>query len=222
MGRYSRVLELSTFSDEKLAILKSKKVLIIGAGGVGQTVATYLVTNGVEDLTICDFDNAEISNLNRQILLTEKHIGEPKVEIVKKQLQKRNGDAKIKSLYTKINKFNINDTILGFDLVVDAVDNWATKLIISEACKNANILLLHIGVDGECGQFCLFKNKSLSDVVDQGVLEEPRDGVLGPMVGAVSSLATLHLIRFIVGDHNFIDTLYFFKAKTNEIIKVDL
>ena len=222
MGRYSRVLELSTFSEEKLAILKSKKVLIIGAGGVGQTVATYLVTNGVEDLTICDFDNAEISNLNRQILLTEKHIGEPKVEIVKKQLQKRNGDAKIKSLYTKINKFNINDTILGFDLVVDAVDNWATKLIISEACKNANILLLHIGVDGECGQFCLFKNKSLSDVVDQGVLEEPRDGVLGPMVGAVSSLATLHLIRFIVGDHNFIDTLYFFKAKTNEIIKVDL
>ena len=222
MGRYSRALELSTFSEEKLAILKQTKVLIIGAGGIGQTVSTYLVTNGVENLTLCDFDVAEISNLNRQILLTEKHIGEPKVDIVKKQLQKRNGEAKIQSLYTKISNDNILDTISGFDVVVDAVDNWATKLIISEACKKAKMLSLHVGVDGECGQFCLFKNKSLLDVVDQGVLEEPRDGVLGPMVGAVSSLATLHLIRYLVGDHNFIDTLYFFKAKTNEIIKVEL
>ena len=222
MSRYSRVLELSTFNEEKLEILKNKKVQIVGAGGVGQTVATYLVTNGVENLTICDFDDAEISNLNRQILLTEKHIGEPKVEIVKKQLQKRNGDAKIKSLYTKIIKDNAKSTILGFDVVIDAVDNWATKIVISEACKNAKILHLHIGVDGECGQFCLFKNKCLSDVVDQGVVNEPKDGVLGPMVGAVSSLATLHLIRYLVGDHNNIDTLYFFKAKTNEIVKVEL
>ncbi len=222
MGRYDRTLELSTFSEEKLSILKQTKVLIIGAGGIGQTVSTYLVTNGVENLTLCDFDVAEISNLNRQILLTEKHIGEPKVDIVKKQLQKRNGEAKIQSLFTKISKDNISNTISGFDVVVDAVDNWATKLIISETCKKAKILSLHVGVDGECGQFCLFKNKSLLDVVDEGVLEEPRDGVLGPMVGAVSSLATLHLIRYLVGDHNFIDTLYFFKAKTNEIVKVDL
>ena len=56
MSRYSRTLELSTFSEEKLAILKNTKVLVIGAGGVGQTVATFLVTNGVENLTVCDFD----------------------------------------------------------------------------------------------------------------------------------------------------------------------
>ena len=142
MSRYSRVLELSTFSEEKLAILKSKNVLIIGAGGVCQTVATYLVTNGVENLTICDFDNAEISNLNRQILLTEKHIGEAKADIVKKQLQKRNGEAKIKSLYTKIDKNNIDHVILGFDVVVDAVDNWPTKLVISEACKFYHFILV--------------------------------------------------------------------------------
>ena len=222
MSRYSRTLELSTFSEEKLAILKSKKVLIIGAGGVGQTVATFLVTNGVENLTICDFDVAEISNLNRQILLTEKHIGEPKADIVKKQLQKRNGEANIQSLYTKITKDNISHTISGFDLVVDAVDNWPTKLVISEACNKAKILSLHIGVDGETGQFCLFKNKSLLDVVDSSVLAEPKDGVLGPMVGAVASLATLHLIRYLVGEHNYIDTFYFFKAETNEIVKVKL
>ena len=222
MSRYQRVEELSSFGSEKLQILRSKKVLIIGAGGVGQHVSTYLVTNGIENLTICDFDNTEISNLNRQILLTEKHIGEPKVDIVKKALQKRNGEAKIESLYTKINKDNISATISGFDVVVDAVDNWQTKLIISEACKNSKILFLHIGVDGDSGQFGLLKEKSLQDIVDETIITEPRDGVLGPMVGAVSSLATLHLIRFLVGDHNTIDALYFYKSETNEIVKMDL
>lgn len=222
MERYSRILELSNFSKEKLEILRNKKIFIIGAGGVGQHVATYLVTNGVENLTICDFDVAEMSNLNRQILITEKHIGEPKVDVVKKQLQKRNGNAKIESLYTKINEDNILTTISGFDVVVDAVDNWTTKLIISEACKKLKILFLHIGVDGASGQYCLFKNKSLEDVVGKDIISEPRDGVLGPMVGLLASLATLNLILYLVGDNNIVDVIYSYNQRSNEISKIKL
>lgn len=157
MNRYQRLLDLSSFTQEKLDVLRSKKVIVIGAGGVGQVVSVYLVTNGIENLTVCDFDTVEISNLNRQILLKEKHIGQPKNEVVKKALQKRNGEAKIESLFTKIDKTNIEQTIFGYDIVVDAVDNWQTKLIISDACKKLNILSLHIGVDGEDGQYCIFK-----------------------------------------------------------------
>jgi len=222
MNRYQRLLDLSSFSQEKLDILRSKKVLVIGAGGVGQIVDVYLVTNGVENLTICDFDNVEISNLNRQILLKEKHIGQPKVEVVKKALQKRNGEAKIESLYTKIDKSNVERTISGFDIVVDAVDNWPAKLIISEACKKLKILLLHVGVDGDGGQYCLFKDKSLSDVANNEIISSKRDGVLGPMVGSVACLATLHLIRYLVGEHDLTDTLFCFKSATNEIIKVKI
>ena len=222
MNRYQRLLDLSSFSQEKLDILRSKKVLVIGAGGVGQIVDVYLVTNGVENLTICDFDNVEISNLNRQILLKEKHIGQPKVEVVKKALQKRNGEAKIESLYTKIDKSNVERAISGFDIVVDAVDNWKTKLIISEACKKLKILLLHVGVDGDGGQYCLFKDKSLSDLANNEIISSKRDGVLGPMVGSVACLATLHLIRYLVGEHDLTDTLFCFKSVTNEIIKVKI
>ena len=222
MSRYSRVLELSTFNEQKLEILKSKKVLVIGAGGLGQHVSVYLVTNGAEHLTICDYDVAEMSNLNRQILMTEKHMGEPKVDVVKKQLQKRNGEAQIESLYTKIDKSNIEKTISGYDVVIDAVDNWATKLIISEACHKNKILFLHIGVDGSSGQYCLFKEKSLQDIVGKDVIYEPRDGVLGPMVGLLASLATLQLIRYLVGDSNNVDTLYSYNESSNQIVKIEL
>ena len=222
MNRYSRILELSTFSQEKLDILATKKITIIGCGGVGQHFATYLATNGIKNLKIVDFDVVEISNLNRQILLSEKDIGLKKTDVVKRELENRNSECQIESLSIKIDKTNISEVILGSDLVIDAVDNWQTKLIISEACKNANILFFHIGVDGVGGQFCLFKEKNLFDLVTNEILSEKRDGVLGPMVGVVSSLATLHLINYLVGEHNFVDILYCYKGTTNEIVKISL
>jgi len=222
MNRYSRILELSPFSQKKLDILATKRVVVIGVGGVGQNVATYLVTNGIKNIKIVDFDVVDISNLNRQFLLSEKDVGLRKTDVVKRELKNRNSECVIESLFTKIDKSNISDVILGCDVVIDAVDNWQTKLVISEACKKAKILLLHIGVDGIGGQFCLFKEKNLFDLVTNEILSEKRDGVLGPMVGAVSSLAALHLINYLVGEHNFVDILYCYKGTTNEIVKISL
>ena len=101
MTRYDRLLSLSTFSEKKLEILQSKNVLVIGAGGVGQHVLTYLITNGIQKSTLVDFDKVEISNLNRQILLTEEDEGKLKVDVVKEALLKKNKDAKVKMM--KIN-----------------------------------------------------------------------------------------------------------------------
>ena len=95
MDRYQKILNLSTFGETKLNSLKKINVLVIGAGGVGQHVLTYLVTNGVEHVTFIDFDDVELSNLNRQILLSEKDIGAPKVDCVEIALKDRNSTAKI-------------------------------------------------------------------------------------------------------------------------------
>ena len=86
MSRYDRLLELSTCSEEKLRLLHDKKVLLFGVGGVGQHIATYLATNGVIYMVIIDYDKVELSNLNRQILLTEKDIGKSKVDVVENAL----------------------------------------------------------------------------------------------------------------------------------------
>lgn len=222
MSRYQRVLDLSSFSQEKLEILHKSKVIVIGAGGVGQHVLMYLVTNGILDITLVDFDKFELSNLNRQFLLTEKDTNLPKTEAVMLALQNRNSEAKITAKNMKVDSSNIDDLIKGYDVVVDAVDNWETKLVIFNAKKDNKQLFLHVGVDGESGQYCLFKNKTLTDVVDTYIKNSPKDGVLGPMVGAVSSLATLHLIRYLVVLTDECDTLFSFDVATTKITKIKI
>lgn len=222
MSRYDRLLQLSTFSKEKLELLASKKVLIVGVGGVGQHVATYLITNGIKDLTIVDFDKVELSNLNRQILLEEKDVGKSKVEVVKKALEARNFEAKITSIEQRVNADNIFSITKNFEIVVDAVDNWETKLLLSKAAKDQKVLFLHVGVDGSSGQFCLFKEFSLLDLVSPSVVKEKRDGVMGPMVGLLSSMASLHLLRYLAGENVETDTLFSFNQETNAVSKVKL
>ena len=209
--RYDRLLSLSSFSEKDLKTLQSKKVLIIGCGGVGQHVATYLVTNGVEHITIVDYDKVEISNLNRQILLTEDDVGKYKVNVVKNALSKRNKDSNIKSINIKLDESNVNKIITNaYDIVVDALDNWEGKFLISDECHKKNIPFLHIGVDGMSGQFCVFQNKSLKDLLSLEVKKEVRDGVMGPVVGAVSSLASTYLMQYLIN-----------KKTTDNLISVD-
>ena len=216
-NRYDRLLSLSSFSENDLKTLQSKKVLIIGVGGVGQHIATYLVTNGVEHLTIVDYDKVEISNLNRQILLTEKDIGLPKVEVVTKALLARNIKVELLSINLKLTKENATDIILNeYDVVIDALDNWEGKFLISDECHKKHLPFLHVGVDGMSGQFCVFKEKSLSDILPNEVVKEVRDGVMGSVVGAVSSLATTYLIEFLIGKKNA-DQLISLDFKKNRI-----
>ena len=208
MSRYSRLLSLSSFSEQNLKALQSKKVLIIGVGGVGQHISTYLVTNGIENITIVDFDKVEISNLNRQILLSEEDIGKSKVDVVKRALNAKNGDAKIKNINVKLDKSNVSDIITReYDVVVDALDNWEGKFLISDECHKKQLPFLHVGVDGMSGQYCVFKEKSLRDILPSEVAKEVRDGVMGSVVGTLSSMACTHLIHFLIR-----------KAKTDELI----
>ena len=221
-NRYDRLLELSSFSQNDLKTLQSKRILIIGAGGVGQHVATYLVTNGIEHLTIMDFDKVEESNLNRQILLAEKDIGRFKVDVVKEVLNAKNGDAKIEVINEKLDLSKVGHIEpLKYDVVIDALDNWEGKFIISDECHKKHIPHLHIGVDGMSGQFCMFKTKSLRDILPSEVVKEKRDGVMGPMVGVLSSLAAVFLIQFLIGKEDG-DALYCYDNKTHQINKVVL
>ena len=222
MSRYDRLLELSTFSKAKLELLHCKNVLVIGVGGVGQHVATYLATNGILKLTLVDFDKVELSNLNRQILLTENDIGIDKVDVVKTALLSRNSELQIETIKMKINETNINELQTNFDVIVDAVDNWKTKLLIAKFAKQNNVPMLHVGVDGTGGQFCLFKDLSLLDVVADSIKSEKRDGVMGPMVGVLSSMGSLHLLRYLAGENVEIDTLFSFDEYGNNIRKIKL
>ena len=121
-------------------------------------------------------------------------------------------------------KFQNIKTLLqdNFDLVIDAVDNWETKLIIAKEAKNKNVPLLHVGVDGTCGQWALLKDVSLLDVFDNSITEAPKDGVMGPMVGLIASFASLLALKYLSGDEVHTDTLYHYDQNTENIVKVCL
>lgn len=220
MSRYSRLLELKDINLEQFLSLAQKRVLIIGVGGVGQHVSTYLVTNGVTNLTIVDCDKVELSNLNRQILLSELDLGKLKVEVVKSALLSRNSEAHINSISLKVDESNIDELVKGYDLVIDAVDNWKAKLIIAEACKDNKVPFLHIGVDGYKGQYCLFINKSLLDITNSDTISSPKDGVFGPMVGLISSYASLIAMRYLLNELVETDTLFYFDYLSNRLVKM--
>ena len=222
MERYSRLLQLEDISKDKLISLARKRVLIIGVGGVGQHVSTYLVTNGVINLTIVDYDKVEISNLNRQILLTENDIEKLKVDVVKAALLSKNSESHIESLSLKVDDSNINSLIKGYDLVIDAVDNWKSKLVIAKGCKDNKVPFLHIGVDGYKGQYCLFKNKSLLDIAKPDIVSSPKDGVMGPMVGAISSLASLLAIKYLLAEELKSDKLHYFDYQSSRFVEMNI
>lgn len=215
-NRYARLLGLSSFNEKKLQVLQSKRILIIGVGGVGQSVATSLITNGIKHLTIVDFDVVELSNLNRQILLKEEDVGQEKIKVVLRELLKKNSEADITAFNMKVDDSNIDLLLKNIDVVVDAVDNWSTKLVLGKACAEHKLPFLHIGVDGHKGQYCLFEKKSLLDVFDEKIKKEPRDGVMGPMVISIASLAALHLLNYLIGDASP-DILYYFDSVSSKL-----
>ena len=220
MSRYSRLLELKDIDLEQFLSLAQKRVIIIGVGGVGQHVSTYLLTNGVTNLTIVDYDKVELSNLNRQILLTELDLGKLKVDVVKNALLSRNSDAHINSINLKVDESNIDELVKDYDLVIDAVDNWKSKLVIAKACKDNKVPFLHIGVDGYKGQYCLFKNKSLLDIANSDIISSPKDGVLGPMVGLISSLASLSAIKYLLGNYPDLDKILYFDYNSHRLVEM--
>ena len=222
MNRYSRLLQLPDFNEKTLEILGKMRILVVGAGGVGQHVSTYLITNGITSITIVDFDKVELSNLNRQILLEEKDVGRLKIDVVREALLARNSEADIKGINVKIDETNVSKIVnREYDVVIDALDNWKSKFVISRECKKQEIPLLHIGVDGFRGQYCLFKKTALHEILDKEILDAPKDGVIGSVVGLISSMATTYLIQYLI-NKNATDELYYCDINDQRFNKIKL
>ena len=120
----------------------SANVLIIGLGGLGCPLLTYLAASGVGKIGIVDFDKVEISNLNRQTLFNPNDIGKFKVKQAKKAINKINKKIKIIPFKKKITSKNINKILSSFDIICDGTDNYNTRYLINDYCvKNKKILI---------------------------------------------------------------------------------
>lgn len=132
--------------------LKSAKVVVAGAAGLGCPAAVYLAAAGVGDLVVLDKDVFELSNLNRQILGWQRDVGRPKADTAAEKLRALNPEIVVKSLFVEITEENIHALIRDATVVVDALDNWRTRFIINEACVKQRLPLVHAGIFGLYGQ----------------------------------------------------------------------
>ena len=224
--QYSRQLILDQIGQEGQQKLKSAKVLVIGAGGLGCPVLQYLVAAGVGTIGIADHDTVGQSNLQRQILFTHHDIGKLKSEVATKKLSKLNPFININSHKEKV---DIN-TVLGlfspYDIIVDGSDNFITRYLVNDASVLANKPVVSGSVFKFEGQVsvlnyqngptyrCLYPKPPKPDSVPNC----SEIGVLGVLTGIIGTLQANEVIKMICGIGNVLSgKLLTFNALTMEL-----
>jgi adenylyltransferase/sulfurtransferase len=200
--------KIGSFGQKKII---DTKILIVGIGGLGSPVATYLSSSGVCNIGIVDHDKIDISNLQRQILFNEEDVNKFKVDIAEKKLKKINSKIKIKKFKTKIDSNNINKIAKQYDLIIDGTDSFKTKLLINDYCyKNKKILICGAisKFDGHVFVFNFKKKNSpclrcfMPDVPNADMLDCQSEGVLSTLAGMVGVIMTNEIIREILNFEN--------------------
>ena len=132
--RYRKQLALSEWDEACQQKLGQAHVLVVGLGGLGVAVLPYLVAAGIGEITLVDGDLVEESNLARQVIYTEKSIGQKKVFMAQQFAQALNSAVKIHVIPENLSPNNAKNLIQGVDLVVDCTDNFAARYLINDVC----------------------------------------------------------------------------------------
>ena len=203
--RYQRQITLVGFGTEGQQKLNKAKVLVVGAGGLGIPVLTYLNAMGMGTLGIVDADVVSLSNLHRQVLYTEDMVGTSKVLAAKDQLLRQNSNTQIETYQTYLTVANALNIIKDYDIVVDATDNFPTRYLINDACVIENKPFVYGALhafEGQVSVFnyqggptyrCLFPSMPAADAVPNC----NENGVLGILPGIIGNLQALEVVKII-------------------------
>ncbi|KAG6550338.1 hypothetical protein Mapa_008301 [Marchantia paleacea] len=205
--RYSRQLLVPSFGVSGQKKLSKSAVLIVGMGGLGSPIASYLAASGVGQLGLVDSDVVELSNLHRQIIHTEAFIGQPKVASAASACLALNSSIQVKEYGRGLNAANAVEIISQYDVVVDATDNIPSRYLISDACVATAKPLVSGAALGLEGQLSVYNHKNgpcyrcLFPVPPPpGTRQRCSDnGVLGVVPGIIGTLQALEAIKLASG-----------------------
>ncbi|MEJ2397378.1 MAG: molybdopterin-synthase adenylyltransferase MoeB [Gammaproteobacteria bacterium] len=202
--RYSRQIMLPQLDAVGQQKLLDATVLIVGMGGLGSPVAMYLASAGVGHLILADFDQVEISNLQRQIIHSTDDIGRDKVDSAHDRLKQLNPDITITRFKHKLDDASLADLIPQVDLVVDGCDNFDTRFAVNRACVQFHKPLVSGAAIRFEGQVSVFLNDGNGPcyhcLYKEGGEEEYRcseNGVLAPVTGLVGSIQAIEAIKVL-------------------------
>ncbi|MBT4510833.1 MAG: HesA/MoeB/ThiF family protein [Chloroflexi bacterium] len=147
LARYQRQMTIPEWGEKGQGKLKEAKVVVAGAGGLGSAVLTYLAAAGIGNIRIIDNDVVDRSNLNRQILHSEKDIGKKKIDSAREKLATLNSDIRIETIGEEINENNVFDLVADYP-IVDALDNLPTRYLLNSAAIKNKLPLFHGAIYG--------------------------------------------------------------------------
>ena len=195
---------------KKIGLTGQKKifasnVLIVGMGGLGCPLLTYLASSGVSTIGILDFDKVEISNLNRQILFNLNDLGKFKVNQSKKYVNKINKKIKVLTFNQKLNFKNIKTIFDKFDIICDCTDNFSTRYLINDFCKKNKKILISAAISKFDGHLLKFNFKKKGPCYRCFMPEIPdvenncqTEGIFSPVAGIIGSLQANEVLKSIL------------------------
>jgi len=197
--RYSRQISIAQIGEEGQQRLKNAYVTVIGAGGLGSPVLTYIAAAGIGHIRVIDCDRVSLSNMNRQFLHFEADIGRYKTDSAAEKLRGMNGEIEIESICEQLTEENATCLIGKCDAVVDCVDNLAARLAVTRACLRENMPLIEGGISGFYG-YVTAVNRESACLACMGCAE--KDGetpVIGATAGVIGSLQANECIKILLG-----------------------
>ena len=204
--RYSKQIMLPQIDVEGQQKIIDSTILIIGMGGLGSPTALYLAAAGVGHIMIADFDQVELSNLQRQIIHRTSDIGDDKVNSAKAKLLDLNPNIKVTIANEIVHTDNLSSLIKDADIVLDGTDNFESRFEINKVCVEFQKPLVSAAVIRLEGQISVFKGYEKDQPCYQCLYSEEggenescvQNGVLAPVAGLVGTIQALQAIKVLL------------------------
>jgi molybdopterin/thiamine biosynthesis adenylyltransferase len=206
--------QIQLWGEDTQKQLSNKSILIVGAGGLGCSVAYGLGGSGIGAIDIVDFDKVSMSNLHRQIAFEIDDIGSFKSQILAKKLSNKNPYTKFNSYKVGFEEF-IKTNTKEYDLIIDATDSMQTRVAIDKHAKSKKIAWVYGSVEEFMGQVCLFEESSYSEF---NQTQTSIKGISAPMVMHIASLQSNLALRYLCALDVSKDLLYYIYFKNGELI----
>jgi molybdopterin/thiamine biosynthesis adenylyltransferase len=220
LTRDARHLALPQVGRDGQQRIAAGTVLLIGAGGIGCAVAAYLVSSGLGNLKIADFDTVDVSNLGRQVLYSPDDVGKLKVEIAAKRLGELNPDVRITPISERLQGEALTSEIESSDLVLDGSDNFSTRFQVNDACVSTGRRLISgsaIRLEGQMAVFgpdfdttpcyrCLYAE------ADESIDSCAGNGVLSPVPGVIGTMMAVEALKYFSGIESDTSALHLYDA----------
>lgn len=205
--RFIKQIQLDEIGESGQHKIKSARVLVVGAGGLGSPVLQYLTAAGVGNLGVIDYDYVKEENLQRQILYGNSDLGKLKTIITKKKLEELSANINFDIRNIRLNQGNVLGFIEKYDIIIDATDNYSTKFLLNDACIYLDKVYIFGAIHKWAGQVSVFNYQggpSLRCVFPSRPDDQDKSesGIIGTVPAITGLMQANEAIKVILESHH--------------------